>query len=550
MLTVKISKVVHKGEERLRLEFPFNAAVVNRLKDLKYCRWSETYQSWHLPFTSESYEELPKIFERIQFADKYCEALAENGFIDINVEIPENKVEKQITATKNNEVLVWLADDFIYLKTDAHLIEERSFLAGLPQCRNYYSSGYWKIKMSDEVANRLKEYYAGRLRKWPVLIEEIREYDLKYRDRNKISAHIIGKRIRVFFEYNTQIIEFIKSQPFYVWDEKNNWWTYALTSKSLKTLKDFCRENKYDLLIDEAQVLRKAEKRSIDYNSAIHRKCPQEMLEKLKNKRYSESTIRQYTSMFEEFINYHRKVAIEDIGLSEIKEYIGYLVQDRRVSISYQSLAVNAIKFYYEQVIGGPRRFIEIDRPRNENKLPDVLGRDEIKEMIASVINVKHRFIIILLYSTGLRRSELLQLRVRDIDRDAMKIWVRGGKGKKDRYVQLAKGVLKFMDEYLALYNPQEYLLEGSGGGQYSEASVAEVIRVAARKAGIEKRVTPHILRHSYATHMLEDGIDTRFIQELLGHGSIKTTQIYQHVTNRNIDNLTNPFDKIDIKEL
>jgi integrase/recombinase XerD len=127
-----------------------------------------------------------------------------------------------------------------------------------------------------------------------------------------------------------------------------------------------------------------------------------------------------------------------------------------------------------------------------------------------------------------------------------MQIWIRGGKGKKDRYVQLGKSVLTYMDEYIDLFNPKEYLIEGLRE-KYSATSVAEIIKTAAKKAGITRHVTAHKFRHSYATHMLEDGIDTRFIQELLGHESIKTTQIYSHVTDKNIKNLSNPFDKLKI---
>ena len=232
--------------------------------------------------------------------------------------------------------------------------------------------------------------------------------------------------------------------------------------------------------------------------------------------------------------------------IEHIKKFISYLVQDRKISSSYQNISVNAIKFYYEKILGWPHTDIKLDQPRKERHLPEVLTRNEVISMISSIINLKHKFVLILLYSTGLRRGELLDLKLGDIDRENMQIWVRGGKGKKDRYVQLGNNTLKVMDEYIKLYNPQEYLIEGRGD-RYSASSVIEIINDAERKAGISKRITPHKFRHSDATHLLEDGVDIRFIQELLGHSSIKTTQIYSHVTDRNIKRIINPFDKMEI---
>lgn len=334
--------------------------------------------------------------------------------------------------------------------------------------------------------------------------------------------------------------------PFYLWDADKRLCSFACNNRTLTALRNYCLDNKLVLEIDRIPVLTSISKRAVNYNDPLYRKCPEEMIEKLKNKRYAQSTIRQYISMFEEFINYHRNVDLKELGPKEIDEFISYLVQERRVSASYQNVSVNAIKFYFEKVLGNPRNYYEIDRPRKAKKLPEILTRKEIVSMISSMTNLKHKFILILLYSTGLRRGELLNLRVEDIDRENMQIWVRSGKGKKDRYVQLGKNALKVLDEYIKLYNPEKYLLEGRRE-KYSTSSVVEIIRSAARKAGIDKRITPHKFRHSYATHLLEDGVDIRLIQELLGHESIKTTQIYSHVTDRNIKNIINPFDKLEI---
>ncbi len=525
---VSVRKIEYKGENRLVLKFPYNTFAGKAINQLAISIWSETLKSWLLPFTKTSIETLKKIFSEIEFADESSAKLALN---EENHNIGDVLFSEEI--------------DYLYVKISVNNWNDKSFLSGIELSRNYQLSGYWKIKNSTASSLLLKNHFGKRLRQFPLLKEEINSYEEKQLNRNNINAIIIGNRVRVISDRNRLLAEFIKTMPFHSWDSINSWWTFAFNEKSLKALKDFCRENKLNLMIDHISASIKS-KRSIEYHDPTHRKCPEPMIEKLINRRYSKSTIKQYCSMFEEFINYHRKLALEELGTSEIKEYISYLVQERKVSSSYQNLAINAIKFYYEKVLGGPRRIIDFDRPRRAKTLPEILSREEVISMLTAVTNPKHKFILILLYSTGIRRGELLQLKLKDIDRENLRFWIRGGKGKKDRYVQLGKSVLKYMDDYIGLFNPKDYLIEGQHE-KYSATSVAAIIKAAARKAGINRTVTPHKFRHSYATHMLEDGTDTRFIQELLGHESIKTTQIYSHVTDKNIKNLSNPFDKLKI---
>ena len=526
---VSVSRITHKGENRLMLKFAYNVSAGNAINKLAHAAWSETLKSWLLPFNKDSVKALKEIFSEIEFEDEDSKFLA----------LPEENNTK-------DEVLIWEDHDYLYIKVNIINWNDKTFLSGIELNRNYQSSGYWKIKNLPSTNSSIKNHFGNRLRQSPSLKEEIRYYEEKLQNRNKITAVVINNKVRVIFDWNHKVIDFLKTMPFHSWDPVNCWWTFAYNERSLKIFNDFCVENKYDLTIDHLSALKRLSKRSVDYHDPAHRKCPSEMIEKLINRRYSKSTIKQYCSMFEEFINYHRKLGLEELGTSEIKEYIGYLVQERKVSPSYQNLAINAIKFYYEKVLGGPKRIIDFDRPRREKRLPEVLSREEVMSMLSVVTNPKHKFILILLYSTGIRRGELLQLKPGDIDRGNMQIWIRGGKGKKDRYVQLGKSVLAYMDEYIGLFNPKEYLIEGVHE-KYSPTSVAQIINAAAKKAGITRRVTAHKFRHSYATHMLEDGIDTRFIQELLGHESIKTTQIYSHVTDKNIKNLSNPFDKLKI---
>lgn len=190
-----------------------------------------------------------------------------------------------------------------------------------------------------------------------------------------------------------------------------------------------------------------------------------------------------------------------------------------------------------------PNRFYAIERPRKESKLPKVISKEEVVDIIENTNNLKHRGIVQLLYGSGLRQSELLNLRIKDIDSKRMLVRVEGSKGNKDRLTLLSKTALKDLRKYYIKYEPELFLFEGKKGTKYSAASVLKIVKAAAEKARIRTRVTPHVLRHSFATHLLEAGTDLRQIQVLLGHGSSKTTEIYTHVATNTFETIKNPLD-------
>lgn len=263
-----------------------------------------------------------------------------------------------------------------------------------------------------------------------------------------------------------------------------------------------------------------------------YRPCPEEYLLKLELKRYSNNTVRAYVNCFEAFLNHYPNLDPININEREIRSYLQKLIQEGK-SNSYVNQALNSIKFYYEVVLGMPNRFYSIERPRKEKKLPEVLSKEEVIAIINNTNNIKHKCIVSLLYSSGLRRNELLNLKIKDVDSKRMMVRIRNSKGNKDRYTVLSAEVLKDLKIYYKEYRPKEFLFEGAKGGRYSATSVLNVVASAARRAGIYKRISPHMLRHSFATHLLENGTDIRHIQLLLGHNSTKTTEIYTHVADR-----------------
>lgn len=265
-------------------------------------------------------------------------------------------------------------------------------------------------------------------------------------------------------------------------------------------------------------------------------------------KRYSNSTRETYLYMMKTFFGYFSDMDPSDISNEDLNAFMKDYVAARRYSLPYQRQMVSALKSYYHT---RQDRAIEIDKIpsiKKERRLPKVLGKKEVEALLNATTNFKHKAILSVMYGCGLRVGEVISLRVEDIDGQQNKLFVRSGKGRKDRSVTISPRVLALLRSYYRQYQPNSgYLFEGAGGRQYSAASINKFIKSSARKAGIKRNVTCHMLRHSFATHLLESGVDLRYIQELLGHGSSKTTEIYTYVSNDMLKEIQSPFDDLDI---
>jgi site-specific recombinase XerD len=282
-------------------------------------------------------------------------------------------------------------------------------------------------------------------------------------------------------------------------------------------------------------------------NTKGFKKCPEEFLVKLELKQYAKNTSCTYIAMFERFINYHYdNNDLLSLNESDIRNYLQFLIKEER-SNSYLNQMINSIKFYYEIVLGMPNRFYDIERPRKQRKLPKVISKEEVKLIINNTNNIKHKCIVSLLYSAGLRRSEVINIKISDIDSKRMIICINDAKGKKDRITLLSKTLLKDLRIYVKKWRPTEFLFEGPNRTPYSGSSILRIVKNAAIKANIRLKVTPHILRHSFATHLLENGTDLRYIQVLLGHSSTRTTEIYTQVAINNIKAIKSPLDSLDL---
>ncbi|MBS1559939.1 MAG: tyrosine-type recombinase/integrase [Bacteroidetes bacterium] len=269
------------------------------------------------------------------------------------------------------------------------------------------------------------------------------------------------------------------------------------------------------------------------------------MEQKMHLKGYSPSTAKTYLDQFKRFLLFYRPHQPSELSEAEIRNYLLYLVEKKKVSRSAQNQAINAIKFFYEVVLKQERKVYYLERPMREFRLPSVLSQEEVLSLFKVTQNLKHKTMLMLIYSAGLRRGEMLRMRVGDIDFNRGTVLVKASKGRKDRQSILAQMLVPYLKKYLSEYKPAYWLFEGEKGGQYSERSIQQVLINAKKKAGIIKEATLHTLRHSFATHLLESGTSTRYIQVLLGHESSKTTEIYTHVSRFALDKIRSPLDDL-----
>ena len=278
-------------------------------------------------------------------------------------------------------------------------------------------------------------------------------------------------------------------------------------------------------------------------------KAIKDMTDQLTAKQYSESTIIVYTGCLRKFFQYFEEIDPKELIDEQAKEYVLFLLREKKISFSRQKQVISAIKFYFEKILRKETKKFYFEIPRSkEKKLPVVLSKSEVKKIIASTQNLKHKAILATIYSAGLRLSEVVNLKITDIDSERKLINVRSRKGKKDRTTLLAEELLILLRKYFRVFKPKLWLFEGQNGGQYSAKSVQKIFYTSLKKAKIDKKASVHTLRHSFATHLLEGGEDLRYIQKILGLQNIKTTEIYNYIAKRGIEKITSPLDNLDVE--
>lgn len=340
----------------------------------------------------------------------------------------------------------------------------------------------------------------------------------------KLIKHRGENRISVAFAHDKELIERFKKLEGAKWSATLKTWHLPDTNEYRKRFK-IPLETKLPVLVQQ-QI--------------------EKFVKWLRSKRYSGSTIKTYTESIRVFLQFFPEKNLNDIVNEDMIVFNNDYILKNKLSASYQNQMVNAVKLFFRQVEKRSMDIELIHRPKREKKLPNVLSKEEIKAILEAHGNLKHRIMLSLIYACGLRRSELLKLKPKDVDSKRGVLLIKQAKGKKDRIAPISIKIIELLRNYYKTYKPKIWLFEGQQKGeQYSDKSLENVLKQALQKANIKKPVSLHWLRHSYATHLLESGTDLRYIQELLGHNSSRTTEIYTHVSTKNLQNIKSPFDDL-----
>jgi len=275
------------------------------------------------------------------------------------------------------------------------------------------------------------------------------------------------------------------------------------------------------------------------------------MLEELQRRNYSQTTIRAYLYAVEEFARYFGK-SPDQLDQEQLREYQLHLLHDCKLTVGTIVGRIAALRFFFVKVLRRPYREVDLIYPKRPERLPTVLSQEEVERLIDSANNLLDHAMVMTLYATGMRRAELCRLKVEDIDSPNMMVHIRQGKGSRDRDVPLTPKLLKTLREYWQWMKPKTYLFPGMAHNWRADKPITpkcvwSAVQDAAKRAGIKKRVSPHTLRHSWATHLLENGTDLRTIQMLLGHAELEATTVYLHLSRRHLQAVVNPVETMSI---
>jgi len=374
--------------------------------------------------------------------------------------------------------------------------------------------------------------------------------------------HDGADRVALRFPYDPALIPIVKKLPDARWSRSEKYWHFKDSSDVITVLLKVFQGKAYiDYSVLRPKLaerirMKREEGKAKEKNEFTESGLPELSSQGAKDissyrrwmerNRYPETTVTTYVSMMVRFLRFVSPKEASECSSEDLIRIVEGYILPRGLSYSFQNQMISSVKKFYSTVYKSVIDPGKLERPRGRHRIPNVLSKEEIRKMLDALTNEKHRVMLSLIYACGLRRSELLNLVPGDIERGRKLVRIRQTKGFRDRVVPISDRTIEIVDSYIRHYKPEFYLFEGQVRGKmYSPTSLEKVLKNACEKAGLSREISLHWLRHSYATHLLESGTDLRYIQELLGHKSSKTTEIYTHVTTKSIQKIRSPFDDL-----
>lgn len=486
---IQLSLITHRGEKRIKVFFEKDSSLIRKIKSIEGRKWSNTKRCWYVPYDKKSFAGLKKVF-----AD--CKLEYPNA--------PNSSKTLSSPAIQNDNLDI-----------------------------NYASYTY---------QGELKKKVIGTL----IIAKQV--------NPKWIEFYVPCHQVRW-----VNVIKHINGRK---WDIEKLCWILPNVKQSYWILKEHIGLNniRFDYKIQKDipesyifQYYKKKEKqktppKGFELLNEIQKKAIYQLEEQIILRQLSQFTLKSYRNHLIALFLYFPKIDPENISVKDVEMYLLHQIKFKKISESTQNQIINSVKAYWEKVLNRPKGRIDIPRPKKPKHLPNVFSQEEVIQLIESPKNLKHKLILLLIYSAGLRIGEVVKIRTRDININRRVIFIKDGKGKKDRFVTLAEAVLPFLKKYTHEYRPTYWLIEGQSGGQYSKNSINKIFHIALKKSKIFAYGTVHTLRHSYATHCIENGFSIALLQEALGHQSIKTTEKYLHISSKALKKLKSPFDIIKNK--
>jgi integrase/recombinase XerD len=504
-----LKRIFHRDKPRILIAFDYDEALVELVRHIDGITFSSTYKGWYTVDNEDKLKEILRVLKDTQSVD--ISLMTHPREAERNNGIQEEEVETTIQVESNspNSSLQVERDD-----SANELLPTRSKIQKVVPGSGFGKVEFRIVENEGRLAIRFKGHYD---QEW---VEEIISYgNVSYSKESK----------EFFLPWSVSTADSLADY---------------FSSQGVETI--MVKNTTDSKVVEERNVL------SENIKSRNLGEKAQEGLGELKRYleevRYSQRTRNSYLSLIEFFFKYFNEKDPASIVNEEVSDFIYDYIIGNGYSRSYQNQMISAIKTYYRFSGHSAFDLSAIERPRRTRALPKVFSKEEIKRILNATRNTKHKLLLWMIYSCGLRRSEITNILLTDLDRDRDILHIREGKGRVDRIVPVSSKVWEKLDDYIDGYRPVKYLFEGQTGGKYSSESVYRVFKQALRTAGIKKDVGVHSLRHSYATHLHESGLDIRYIQELLGHKSSKTTEIYTHVSRRNLMQVRSPIEDIDLK--
>lgn len=506
---IVLKRIFHRERWRYGIFFDYDQKLISLLRQVNGAAFSKSNKCWYVDDTEENLKHILTVLSDNAEIDISAISSESNGS-NRNIGIPQNPEKGTLPAPASVQV--------------------QSFSKG---------DRYGTIDLTPE-PEKIKEVHGKGY--GPV------EFTINESDGRLI--------IRFTGRYDKEWIKELKSYGRANFDPERLEWLLDWSRMKVDSLSDYFSSRGIEVIVKRTEVAPELKEKREDHGSEIRdRRLSDEALigiEKvrrhLNESRYSNRTVDCYISLLELFFKYFSGVNPAELREDDISDFFHDYISYHNYSRSYHNQLISAIKVYYKLNGSGDIDSSNLGRPRRTRTLPKVFSKEEVKKILNSTRNNKHMLILWIIYSCGLRRSEVINIKLKDLDRERGILNIREAKGMADRIVPVPVMVWEKIEEYKLGYRPAYWLFEGQTGGKYSAESVYRVFKQALKTAGIRKDVGVHCLRHSYATHLHENGLDIRYIQELLGHRSSRTTEIYTHVSRRNLMQVRSPIEDLGLK--